>query len=89
MSSPGQIIVAGVVILTNPRPVDPQKGNRNIVFDVNFPVKDGKKRTLGLLRYFTPENRVNEFQKIWENTFTQAFIVAKVPFFIMKTSNTF
>jgi hypothetical protein len=63
MSSPGQIIVAGVVILTNPRPVDPQKGNRNIVFDINFPVKDGKKCTLGLLRYFTPENRVNEFQK--------------------------
>lgn len=80
MSSPGQIIVTGVVILTNPRPVDPQRGNRNVVFDVNLPVKDGKKRTLGLLRYFTPENRVNELQKVWENTFTQAFIAAKVHF---------
>lgn len=80
MSSPGQIIVTGVVILTNPRPVDPQRGNRNVVFDVNLPVKDGKKHTLGLLCYFTPENRVNELQKVWENTFTQAFITAKVRF---------
>lgn len=78
MASPGQIVVAGVVILANPRAVDPQKGNRNVVFDVNFPVKDGKNRTLGLLRYFTPENRIAELQKIWDNNFTQAFIIAKV-----------
>ena len=82
MSSPGQVFIAGVVILANARAVDPQKGNRNVVFDVNFPVKDGKKRTLGLLRYFTPENRVNELQKVWDNIFTQAFIFAKVSFHI-------
>jgi hypothetical protein len=80
MSSPGQIFVNGVVILANARPVDPQKGNRNVAFDVNLPVKDGKKRTLGLLRYFTPETRVSELQKIWDNTFTEAFIIAKVCF---------
>ena len=77
-SSPGQVFVTGIVILANPRPVDPQKGNRNVAFDVNFPVKDGRKRTLGLLRYFTPEDRVNELQKTWEDTFTKAFIIAKV-----------
>jgi hypothetical protein len=56
MTSPGQIILTGVVILANPRPVDPQKGSRNVAFDVNLPVKDGRSRALGLLRYFTPEN---------------------------------
>jgi hypothetical protein len=78
MSSPGQIFVTGVVILANPRAVDSQRGNRNVVFDVNFPVRDGKRRTLGLLRYFTPEERVGELQKAWDNNFTEAFIVAKV-----------
>jgi hypothetical protein len=78
MSTPGQIFITGVVVLANPRPVDPKKGNRNIVFDANFPVKDGKRNTLGLLRYFTPENRGNELEKIWDSTFTEAFIVAKV-----------
>jgi hypothetical protein len=85
MSSPGHVLLTGVVILTNSRPVDPQKGNRNVAFDVNLPVKDGKNRTLGLLRYFTPEDRVNEFQKVWENTFTQAFTVAKVCFLCIIT----
>ena len=78
MSSPGQIFVSGIVMLANPRAVDPQKGTRNVVFDVNFPVKDGRNCTLGLLRFFTPENRINELGKVWECTFTQAFIIAKV-----------
>jgi hypothetical protein len=80
MSSPGQIFITGVVILANARAVDPQKGNRNIAFDINFPVKDGKRNMLGLLRYFTPENRGSELEKIWDSTFTEAFIVAKVTF---------
>jgi hypothetical protein len=81
MATPnGQIILTGIVILANPRAVDPQKGNRNIAFDVNLPVKDGKDETLGLLRYFIPEDKVGEFQKISQNTFTQAFINAKVRF---------
>ena len=66
------------MVLANPRSVDPQKGARNIVFDVNLPVKDGRGGTLGLLRYFIPENRVNELKKVWENNFTEAFIIAKV-----------
>ena len=77
-TSPGQILITGVVILANARFVDRQKGTQNIVFDVNFPVKDGKRNTLGLLRYFIPENRTNELDKVWENTFTEAFILAKV-----------
>jgi hypothetical protein len=86
MSSPGQVFITGVVMLANPRPVDPQKGNRNVVFDINFPVRDGRKRTLGLLRYFTPEDRVAEFQKTWDDqeSFTRAFIVAKVCMFVLK-----
>jgi len=76
MSSPGHIIVTGIVILENARPVKAPKGTRNVAFDVNFPVNDGKKRTLGLLRYFTPEERINELQQVWKNDFTEAFIIA-------------
>ena len=79
MTSPtGQIILTGIVILANARPIDPEKGNRNVAFDVTLPVKDGNTSTLGLLRYFTPENRVSELQQVWNNDFTQAFVVAKV-----------
>jgi hypothetical protein len=78
MTSPGQISLIGIVILASPRSVDPQRGNRNIAFDVNLPVKDGNSRALGLLRYFIPEDKVGEFQKVWENTFTKAFVVANV-----------
>jgi hypothetical protein len=78
MSSAGQILLTGIVVLASPRSVDPQKGNRNVVFDVSVPVKDGTNLALGLLRYFIPEDRVGELQKIWENTFTKAFIVSKV-----------
>ena len=78
MSSPGQTLLAGIVILAKPRAVDPERGNRNIAFDVNLPVKDGIDQALGLLRYFTPENRVTEFQKVWDNTFTKAFVISKV-----------
>lgn len=86
MSSPtGQIIITGIIILAHPRPIDPQKGNRNVAFDVTIPVKDGNTSALGVLRYFTPENRVSELQKIWDNDFTQAFIVAKVSFPLHKT----
>lgn len=78
MSSPGQTLLAGIVILAKPRTVDPERGNCNIAFDVNLPVKDGIDQALGLLRYFTPENRVTEFQKVWGNTFTKAFVISKV-----------
>lgn len=79
-SALGQIFLTGIVVLARPRSIDPQKGNRNIAFDVTLPVKDGREATLGLLRYFTPENRVSEFEKLWaqRDEFTEAFIVAKV-----------
>ena len=77
MSSTGQIFIAGIVMLGNARAVDPQKGNRNVAFDVTTAAKDGSKDTLGLFRYFTPENKINELQKIWNVQFTQAFVIAK------------
>jgi hypothetical protein len=77
-SSSGQISLTGIVMLANPRSIDPQRGNRNIAFDVTVPSKDGNKPSLGLLRYFMPENRVNDFQKIWNKKFTPAFVVTKV-----------
>jgi hypothetical protein len=77
-SAAGQIILTGIVMLAHPRSIDPQKGNRNLAFHVTLPAKDNHKPCLGLLRYFTPENRITDLQKIWENRFTQAFIVSKV-----------
>jgi hypothetical protein len=77
MSSAGQILLTGIVVLASPRAVDPQKGSRNVAFDVNLPVKDGTNPAC-LLRYFIPEDRVGELQSIWENTFTKAFIISKV-----------
>jgi hypothetical protein len=78
-SSPGQIFLSGIVVLANPRAIDPSRGNRNIAFDVNFPIVDGvNHQSLGLLCYFTPENRINDLDKVWEKRFTQAFIISKV-----------
>jgi hypothetical protein len=79
MTSPaGQIFLTGVVVVAHPRAIDPQRGTRNVALDVTLPVKDGRNPTLGLLRYFTPENRVSELQRIWDNEFTEAFVVSKV-----------
>lgn len=78
-STPGQILLSGIVVLAKPRPVDPSKGNRNIAFDVNLPVDDGAEhQTLGLLRYFIPESRINDLERVWQDDFTQAFIISKV-----------
>jgi hypothetical protein len=78
MSSPaGQTILTGIMMLANPRPIDPQKGPRNLAFDVTLPAEDAHKPSLGVLRYFTPENRVADFHKIWDD-FTPAFVVTKV-----------
>jgi hypothetical protein len=76
-SSAGQIILTGIVMLANPRAIDPQKGNKNLAFDVTLPANDAHKPSLGLLRYFTPEDRVAALQKIWDD-FTPAFVVTKV-----------
>jgi len=78
-STPGQIILSGIVVLANARAVDPSKGNRNIAFDVNLPVDDGvNHQTLGLLRYFAPESRIGELEKVWQASFTEAFVISKV-----------
>jgi hypothetical protein len=82
-SASGQIILTGIVVIAHPRSIDPQKGNRNIAFDVSLPVKDGKNATLGLLRYFTPEDRVDDLQKLSVNTFTEAFVVSKVCVYLL------
>lgn len=66
-------------MLANARPIDPQRGSRHLAFDANFNIADGgKKPTLGLLRYFVPDYLANDVQKIMNQEFTQAFIVANV-----------
>lgn len=78
-SAPGQIFMTGIVVLTNPRAINPSRGNRNIAFDVNFPVEDGSHdQSLALLRYFTPENRISDLDKVWQDRFTKAFVITKV-----------
>ena len=78
MSSPGHIFLSGIIILQDPRTLESEKGTRNLAFDVNLPIKDGKTKAVGFLRYFIPKPKVEEMQKIWENEFTEAFITAKV-----------
>ena len=78
MTSPGYILFSGIVILQDPCTLDSQKGNRNVAFNINLPVKDGRKNALGFVRYFIPEERDNEMQKIWKEKYTEAFITARV-----------
>ena len=50
----GSITISGLAVLQSPRPVDPQKGHRNVVFDANFCIVKGSETvTMALLRYFT------------------------------------
>jgi len=74
---PGSITISTVAMLTFPRSLDPSKGPRNKVFDINLNIPDGReKSTLGLLRYFVPENLMNNVENITE--FSQAFIIATI-----------
>jgi hypothetical protein len=83
MTSPGFISLSAITVLASPRPIDPQKGIRNIVFDANFFIVDGSHTsTLGLLRYFVPENMVSIIQSFSEFNFHKAFINANVHFLI-------
>jgi hypothetical protein len=77
-SSAGQVILTGIVMLANPHPIDPEKGNRNLAFHATVPAKDAHKPSLGLLRYFTPENRVTDLQKLRDDDFTPAYVTTKV-----------
>ena len=79
MNSPGYISISTIAVLASPRPVEPQKGPRNVVFDANLYIaKDTEQSSLALLRYFVPDNMINAIQKITETNFQKAFIIANV-----------
>ncbi|KAF8972075.1 hypothetical protein BDZ97DRAFT_2070693 [Flammula alnicola] len=79
MSSPGHVIIAGLGMIAFPRAIEPTKGPRNMAFDVNFNIKDGgKKPTLGLLRYFVPDFLYDQVQKLTDDDFVQAFVIATI-----------
>jgi len=79
-SQSGYVSIAAVVVLETPRPIDPQKGQRNLALDVNFYVPESTQMaSLALLRYFASNNITNELLKIpREKPFQKAFIVANV-----------
>jgi hypothetical protein len=79
MSSPGHISITAPAILECPRPVDPQKGNRHLVFDGTFYIdQDTGSSTVGLLRYFASDEMAANLFKITEKEFQKAFVVANV-----------
>jgi hypothetical protein len=79
MSTLGFISISAVTVLASPRPIDPQRGTRNVVFDANFYIIDGSHTSsLGLLRYFVPDNAPNVMQKFTTERFQKAFIIANV-----------
>jgi hypothetical protein len=81
MSSPGYISIAGSAVLQFPRPVDPQRGRRHVVFDTSFFVVEGTRSTsIGLLRYFSSEEMANDIENIGQKEFQNAFVVANVCF---------
>jgi len=81
MSSPGYISIAAIAVLESPRPINPEKGQRNIALDANFFITEGSRTPcLGLIRYFTSDDMANEIRKISAKTFQKSFIVANVCF---------
>lgn len=79
MNSAGSTSIAGVVVLESPRPVDPQKGPRHVVFDANFCIVQGSETvTMGLLRYFASTDMAIQIQKMAKKPFQKAFIIANV-----------
>ena len=84
MTSTGSVSIAGVVVLKSPRPVDPQKGPRHVLFDANFCVVEGSETvTMGLLRYFASNEMTNEIQNMAKKPFQRAFLVANVCYFTL------
>jgi len=79
MTSSGYVSISAITLLASPRPLDPQRGTRNIIFDANLFIVDGSQTSsLALLRYFTPANTSNPIQKFSSDTFQKAFIIANV-----------
>jgi hypothetical protein len=88
MSSPGHISITALAVLECPRAVDPQKGNRHVVFDATFNInQDTGDATVGLLRYFASDEMAVRVFKIREKEYQKAFVVANVSvFFLLKES---
>ena len=79
VTSPGSVTISGVVILQSPRPIDPQKGTRNVVFNANLCIVEGSQTvTMALLRYFAPNEMTSDIHNIGDKDFQKAFIVANV-----------
>lgn len=71
----GSIVITTIAMLASPQSVDPSKGPRNKIFHANLNVNDGRESsTLGLLRYFVPEDLLPMVEGIHD--FRQAFIIA-------------
>jgi hypothetical protein len=87
VNSPGSVTIAGVAILESPRPIDPQKGPRNVVFDANLCIVEGSQNvTMALLRFFAPNDMTNDIQNMASKPYQKAFIVANVyhPIYLIK-----
>ena len=68
-----------LAILECPRPVEPQKGNRHLVFDGTFNInQDTSSAMIVLLWYFASDKMVAKLVKILEKEFQKAFVVANV-----------
>ena len=76
-TTPGSITITALAMITFPRVLEPSKGPKNKVFNVNLNIRDGPKvTTLGLLRYFVPDNLMDTIENIKD--FTQVFLVATI-----------
>ncbi|KDR70862.1 hypothetical protein GALMADRAFT_144341 [Galerina marginata CBS 339.88] len=79
MTSPGFIPISTITVLASPHTVDPTKGDRNIVFDANFFIVHGSQTSsLGLLRYFIPDDMIELVRKMNDKAFQKAFVVANI-----------
>ena len=76
-TTPGSITITTIAMITFPRALEPSKGPKNKVFDVNLNIRDGcEDTTLGLLWYFVPDNLMDSIENI--KNFTQVFLVATI-----------
>lgn len=70
---PGGTTLSAIVVLTNPRSIESEKGPKNILLDGNLFVTDTyDSPSLALLRFF------NEDDESFDQEFTYAIIVAHV-----------
>ena len=76
-TTPGSITITTIAMITFQRALEPSKGPKNKVFDINLNIRDGHEdTTLGLLRYFVPDNLMDSIENIKD--FTQVFLVAMI-----------